>query len=631
MDKLESPSDAISSVSGGELNSQESIDNQNLNDNQELEEEKIPVRIRPKRGEASSVEDPCSGSQESKGISVGHIQISNSASEYAVSSSEESFRNINEKVRRLERLKKNRDLLHRIINYHEDEDPDSCEEDVQVARRNNLTFEANRVSARFGYKEADEEEKKGLEETKEPASSGKSNLSMVLKVRSKLNENRRKRKRNPDGVEEESYEEFVRRKTIVPTQNGLDYAAMKDRITRHHPYAEIGDKKVKYPICKTRTGWSSIFERLRITDLKDLGVGVSLYFKFTKYLMVIYLLMIFITLPNLIFYILGGTQEFENGTSIKTLFGLTTLGNLGSAETMCDSTNSFSSEVYLFCRSGTLDKVEILGKIHPKGSTCLDNGQNLAVDSTCDYRAFDQTDQDTVDTSFSNQCKGAKTCNFNLAAITFPSSCSGEPYIRVACKSEEIIGIQKKTMSLVLVILDIVGIYIFWFFVQRHGSFEYLEEEIFGSDLTGRDFTVMIKNLPGDQDPRVLKSKLWLFLENLLAENPDQVIRLQDDPNAHKLVDINFGMSDFGVMHFYLKRTQFTKQEAVLNVKISILIDTEMEPKPKQKKIRALRKKLAKVIKAKVKNERAYQKFKETYSQQVVKAFVTCQSMEGKL
>jgi len=288
--------------------------------------------------------------------------------------------------------------------------------------------------------------------------------------------------------------------------------------------------------------------------------------------------------------------------------------------------------VYVFCTSGTLDEVEILGKEHSEGSTCSNKGEDLEVDSSCDYRDFSSTDKANVDNSFSSQCKGSKSCSFNLGSITFPSSCTGTPFIRVACKSEEIVGIKKSYISVGLVILDIISAYIFWFFLQRHGKFEYLEEdEIYGSALTGRDFTVMIKNLPKDEDPRVLKAKLWAFLEDLLEKHSDRAIRLADDPNAHRIVDINFGMSDYGVMHFYLKRTELSKQEAILNIKINIVSDTKMKEKDRQKKIKALQKKLAKVVKAKDKNEMNYTKFKETCSQQVVKAFVTCQSMEGKL
>ena len=65
-----------------------------------------------------------------------------------------------------------------------------------------------------------------------------------------------------------------------------------------------------------------------------MGVGVSLYFKFTKYLILLYLFLTIITLPHTLFYILGGTKEFENSKTLTSLFGLTTLGNLGSAETM---------------------------------------------------------------------------------------------------------------------------------------------------------------------------------------------------------------------------------------------------------------------------------------------------------
>jgi hypothetical protein len=56
-----------------------------------------------------------------------------------------------------------------------------------------------------------------------------------------------------------------------------------------------------------------------------------------------------------------------------------------------------------------------------------------------------------------------------------------------------------------------------------------------------------------------------------------------------------------------------------------------MDEKPMAKQKKALEKKIAKVKKAKEKNEKAYKKYREKSKQQVVKAFVTFQSMEGKM
>ena len=264
---------------------------------------------------------------------------------------------------------------------------------------------------------------------------------------------------------------------------------------------------------------------------------------------------------------------------------MTTLGNLGSAETNWNFGNSFSSTINLFCNDGDMDTIKILGQGKSDGSsTCSDDGEDLSVDENWDYNKFSDSDKSNVDSAFESQCKNKETWEFDLNSISFPSSCSGSAYVKIECKSDEIIGLEKSTISLILVILDILGIYAFWFWIQRHGKFEYKEEEeIYGAVLNGSDFTVLIKGISDIEDPRVTKSKLWEFLENLLKNHEDEYVRLENDPNAHKIADINFGMSDYGVMHFYLERTQLKKQEAILAIKTNIVKDTDMKKKAKEK------------------------------------------------
>lgn len=157
------------------------------------------------------------------------------------------------------------------------------------------------------------------------------------------------------------------------------------------------------------------------------------------------------------------------------------------------------------------------------------------------------------------------------------------------------------------------------------------EREIDGAVLKGSDFTVAIKNLPQNDDPRVFKAELWRHIERILEENAGTFIKVKNDPNACKIADIYLGMSDYGVMHFYLKRTELAKQETMINIKISILEDTDMDESEKDKKLKKYKKRLTKVQKKKEKNEQAYEKFKAKNQQKIVKAYVTMKSMEGKL
>jgi hypothetical protein len=60
---------------------------------------------------------------------------------------------------------------------------------------------------------------------------------------------------------------------------------MQQRVERAHPRRIVNGNLEKYPIFGTRTGWHLPSKEWRHSDLKELGVGISLYFKFLKYLM----------------------------------------------------------------------------------------------------------------------------------------------------------------------------------------------------------------------------------------------------------------------------------------------------------------------------------------------------------
>lgn len=109
---------------------------------------------------------------------------------------------------------------------------------------------------------------------------------------------------------------------------------MSEKVLKSHPSKYEYGKRVPYEVCKSNTGWSISKRQCRHSDLKDMGSGVTLYFKFTKYLILLYLFLSVITVPHVVFYIYGGTEDYNKSKTITSFFGLTTLGNLGSAYNM---------------------------------------------------------------------------------------------------------------------------------------------------------------------------------------------------------------------------------------------------------------------------------------------------------
>ena len=135
-----------------------------------------------------------------------------------------------------------------------------------------------------------------------------------------------------------------------------------------------------------------------------MGPGITIYFKYVKYMIVLFLVMSIITIPHVVFFVGAGTKEYQRSRTITSFFGITTLGNLGASERFCNFEASFTSTVGLYCKSGNLDSIHILGQAQPdNSSTCEDDGSKLKVDNTCDYALFSSLERESVDDQFNDQ------------------------------------------------------------------------------------------------------------------------------------------------------------------------------------------------------------------------------------
>ena len=80
--------------------------------------------------------------------------------------------------------------------------------------------------------------------------------------------------------------------------NGLSFTKMKKVVEKKLP--RKNDQR--YPVCSTNTGWHCCCKRYRKTDMAELGIGLSLYFKMIKYFITLFLLFTIISIPAYIFY-----------------------------------------------------------------------------------------------------------------------------------------------------------------------------------------------------------------------------------------------------------------------------------------------------------------------------------------
>ena len=102
-----------------------------------------------------------------------------------------------------------------------------------------------------------------------------------------------------------------------------------------HPRILKDGKKILIPICKSRTGWHCCCRGCRKSDLSDLGVGVTVYFKMLKYLMLLFLWFTILSIPAMIFYESGDQVKTEK-LSLKNILSSFSLGNIGQASSSCD-------------------------------------------------------------------------------------------------------------------------------------------------------------------------------------------------------------------------------------------------------------------------------------------------------
>ena len=64
-------------------------------------------------------------------------------------------------------------------------------------------------------------------------------------------------------------------------------------------------------------------------------------------------------------------------------------------------------------------------------------------------------------------------------------------YILAECWSDTILGLEKVSIGIIIVVFDVVVVYFVWIMLQVHGRFErYEEKEIEEQTLTGSDFTI---------------------------------------------------------------------------------------------------------------------------------------------
>lgn len=109
----------------------------------------------------------------------------------------------------------------------------------------------------------------------------------------------------------------------------LSYSRMVHRVALKHPMRQEGQERTNYPICATHTGWYCLCKSWRKAEIRELGIGMSIYFKFLKYFMFVFLLMTALSIPSLYIYYHGDQVGDFTQLTLKQKLSAFSLGNIG--------------------------------------------------------------------------------------------------------------------------------------------------------------------------------------------------------------------------------------------------------------------------------------------------------------
>jgi hypothetical protein len=135
-------------------------------------------------------------------------------------------------------------------------------------------------------------------------------------------------------------------------KGNLSFLKMKANTNMKHPRITIDGESREIPLC-IDTGRLLTSSDKKLFGLDELGMGVSIYFKLLKSLVIFFVLCTMLCLPLLYFYGCGDMSKQANGY-IQQRLGEYTLGNLGESSQVCKSNNlRVYDTVRLWCPSGT--------------------------------------------------------------------------------------------------------------------------------------------------------------------------------------------------------------------------------------------------------------------------------------
>ncbi|CDW73927.1 UNKNOWN [Stylonychia lemnae] len=455
-------------------------------------------------------------------------------------------------------------------------------------------------------------------------------------------------------LKDEGEEESMQDANYWPqdAKNGLSYSKMKYVIETRHPRRVRKGKRIPYSWCGSNTGWHCVCKSCKHSDLREMGVGVTVYFKMLKFLMILFLWFSFLSLPAYLFYYNGNEVSYDKLT-LKYFLSAFSLGNIGQASNTCNYGDiRLQEKINFFCSYGQLERIYVYG-LSTKNSQCpSDFSQDLDVDSKCNFQGMGNKYESQLNDRFENECSGKNQCQFQLLKTDFNAQCNQEIdkraldpsglkpqiYAEALCQNLQVpipftkYKIERSYLAVVIVVFDILIILSYIMAISILEKYEKEEDKFVNrKSLKTEDFSVSIKKLPpsaGFKNLKEYKALLWDHLENVVAREKQVITRLegqqQDNVNFKEIVNIYFGMTSYSNMKILL--------EVYNDIKELVFLETKMKKDKKKRKksyIRKIEKKNT-VIDIKLRLIKDLKLNEQDKTNKIVNAYVVFRSMEGR-
>lgn len=244
-------------------------------------------------------------------------------------------------------------------------------------------------------------------------------------------------------------------------------------VSLKHPCKIKNGEPVKYPVC-VNTGWFCGCNKCKKSKLTELGIGMIVYFKFLKALVLSFFVISLFNFPLLVSY--HKNHKDEKVKDYMDALYKTTIGNIGSSLYHCQklSISDLSNTVNLNLQCNTLIVAKVTTfSISKTEDDEKENKLNCFGSMTKEMLSLDtqKCDMSTAANEIiKEQCQNQNTCSFSLDLsqqnCTLPFSEAQYIFFTYACYEDNVplpfmsSTMKRSNFGFIVAIIDIISILI---------------------------------------------------------------------------------------------------------------------------------------------------------------------------